>query len=646
MDATTTHTRRNKQKPTRLKALQTTMTGITFMLYLLLTGIGTAHAKSPNILWIVTDDQRPDSLTCYNRAVFGQDQSPLGHVESPNIDALAARGTLFTQAYCNSPGCAPSRASMITGLYPSHNGIYGFEQAHAMPGFSQPIFPQRMAERGYFTAYFGKLGFRIYEWGPGLTWNMPPYFDVCVDFNKDLKYKGLTDYYSKEVWGRIDGKPAPLGREEVFFFPDGTRERLFTPAGEVDPEELSALEQQRAALDKRLDILRAYTRLNSKLIIGGRSPMPEDRTLDAYIVRSMESFLNGDGEIVSTGPDPDKPVSIQIGFHFPHTPVLPPQSFRDRFKDKVYHVPEFTKEQLKRLPPQLVKHYQHYKVDDLTDAEKQQMIRDYYAFCAYGDSLVGRAVRAFEDFCKKRNDPYLIIYVCGDHGWHLGEQGISSKFGPYEKSNQGAVIVVSSDDQTFPAGHVVDEYVEYVDFVPTILAHAGADLDNPDLEHLDGFNLADIVTGKIKRDYVIGEMNHVYGPRAYLRTKQFAFSMRVRPWNGKPGQGYEPGQDIRWALEAPRNDVEMALYDLRVDPAERFNVADHPNYVALADYLRDKLGRIVLGDGRVECDWRKENHYTISDFALGADDKQLKLPAEIVPEPIALDESWLTAKAP
>ena len=350
------------------------------------------QAQQPNILWIITDDQRADALACYNRAMTGEDASPLGYVESPSIDQIAAEGVLFVNAYCNSPACAPSRGSMHTGQYPHHNGLYSFVQAHDRPDFVRPLVPEVLKDAGYGTALFGKAGYYIFEWGPGQTFDFLPFYDLQVDHMRDLGRLGFGD------WGRyLD--------EETFYFPDGSKVVLSRePYEDLTDAEKAA----RNAFDPGLDILRSYTRSNSALIIGGVSPMPASKAQDAYILKEYLRFLENAGTSYPTfsgrtvsGADTTKPLMVNLGFHFPHTPVLPPKEFRDRFSDKTYSIPEFDLTELDRLPEQLKKLYRQMKIDALTFKEKQQFMRDYYAFCAYGDSLVGEAVRAFQEYSQQ-----------------------------------------------------------------------------------------------------------------------------------------------------------------------------------------------------------------------------------------------------
>ncbi len=601
--------------------------------------IATPPDARPNILWITTDDHRVDSLAAYNRAVTGRDASPLGYVSSPRIDALAAEGTMFTNAWCNSPACAPSRSSMMTGKYPHRNGMYGFRKAHQAldAGVRSSMLPEVMNAHGYRSGHFGKSGYYIFDWAGFPQWKDPGDFDPWVSFNS-LWQLDDSDHWFNKPWGQVNGKGMVKGVEEVYRFADGTtrrfwRERKDQPLTETDLAE-------RAAVEAELDILRSHPRSNPTLIIGGVSPNTTENTLDGAIVKSFARYLahpdtdyTGLAGKTMRGPESGQPLFLHLGFHFPHTPVLPSAEFRAKFADKVYNVPEFLEAEADRLPKNLRQLRDDMDFSRMTDAEKQQAIRDYYAFCAMGDHLVGEAVDAFKAYCEQQAQPWAIVFVCGDHGWHLGEQGIEAKFGPWDKSNRGAVIVASSTPGAFPPGAINRDFVEYVDFAPTFYDLA----DVPHAAHpgLDGISLIKTLAGEAgRRDYVIGELNQVRGARAHLRSRGFSFAMRSRPYATKPGQGYAPGERERWGLDAPRDEVEMALYDLRVDPDERVNVADDPRYVPLADFFRDKLGRIVLGDGRLEVDWSKQNDYHVGRFAPGAHDRVLEFPAGLVPDPV------------
>ncbi|AWB68937.1 sulfatase [Saccharobesus litoralis] len=571
----------------------------------------------PNILWILTDDQRADSIAAVNMALRGTKESELGYVESPSLDALAQEGVLFPLAYNQSPGCSPSRYSMATGQYPHRSGRYGFEYAHRQSEHAKPTIPEVLREHGYQTMLAGKAGLRLKN---GINVKGVP---LTYDFEVEryaLERAGIGDWTKKTVRDKKTGKPSVT---EYFHYADGSKDSfVYSRNGKFVDEPNPA--------DKKLDIIRSYTRALPVLILAGESPMPEDKTTDGKILEAFQNYLGNANQSYTSmlgkkiqGPTDDKPVMVSLSFHFPHTPVLPPKSYQDRFEKIPYKLPKFSKDEVAKLPQQLKKLYKNTKADGLTDAEKLRTIQDYYAFTAYGDSLIGKAIKDFKEYSKKTNRPYLIVATVGDHGWHLGEQGIQAKFAPWNKSGHGAMIVVDSSGEYFPKNTVHTDYVEYVDIAPTLFAAAGVDIDN-DHQHLNGFDLADVIRQpELKRDYVLGEMNQIIGDRVYLRSKRWGFSMKIRPKNGKPGETHEAGEDIMWAVNATPQQVEMALYDMQCDPNERNNVAYDPRYKNIVEALRLKTQNIFLGDNRLEVNWKKQNVYHISDFAVGAHDRKL-----------------------
>lgn len=121
---------------------------IVFLALALAASVQAAPSR-PNVLFIAIDDLN-DWVGCLG-----------GHPQArtPNMDRLAARGTLFANAHCQSPLCNPSRASLLTGLRPSTTGIYGL-----VPGIRDVdttrncvTLPQYFGAQGYFTATFGKV---------------------------------------------------------------------------------------------------------------------------------------------------------------------------------------------------------------------------------------------------------------------------------------------------------------------------------------------------------------------------------------------------------------------------------------------------------------------------------------------------------
>ncbi|MFD2255466.1 sulfatase-like hydrolase/transferase [Luteolibacter algae] len=590
---------------------------------LLLLGPALA-AQKPNILWVITDDQRLDSISAFNRMTRDRDDSPLGKVLSPNVDRLAAMGTTFINSYNQNPSCAPSRTIMHSGRYSHRTGVYGFEYYYPTSELEhwRPMIPEVMAaDAGYQTVSVGKGG--LYYRQPATTPKGKPQdsniYQVNLGYRREYAPKGLYDWDKQTDW-----KSTPKQVFEVFQFSDG--EKLSWPVTK------GATPDDRPEIRDRLDILRAYSAGDDEhtgMVIGGVNPQSGDKTRDGWFLTELSQYLDNCDQPHTTvygsklqGPKSAAPLFVHLGFEAPHTPVLPPQEFRDKFKGITYEIPEFTKEELAGFPPQIQKLYSHSASDHYTTAEKQQMVSDYFAYCAYVDDLVGKAVDKFIGYSEKNQQPWMVLYVCGDHGWRLNEHGMISKFGPFDTDLQNPIIVASSDKTRFPADKVVTDFTTFLDMAPTFYAAAGIDLNQPSYAYLDGEDLAKVAGGALPpRDYIIAEPTHVIGPRAVIRTKEYKFSMRIRP-------GRIDGKKIDWAIKAPLEEVEPMFFDLRSDPEEIHNLASESHYRPVIDVLRKKLQDIVLGDGRVECKWDAKGDTTVvtSNFAPGADDGKISLP--------------------
>ncbi len=101
--------------------------------------------ERPNILWLCTDQQRYDTIGGLNNP----------HVRTPNIDRLMTSGVTFTHAFCQSPICTPSRASFLTGMYPS--AVHGCTNGNESWADSVPLVTKLLADAGYDGGLVGKL---------------------------------------------------------------------------------------------------------------------------------------------------------------------------------------------------------------------------------------------------------------------------------------------------------------------------------------------------------------------------------------------------------------------------------------------------------------------------------------------------------
>lgn len=118
-----------------------------YILFFLTPFIGSAQNKKPNIIFILTDDQRWDALGIAGNSI----------IQTPEMDALAKSGTYFKNAFSTTPICAASRASILTGLYERTHG-YTFQKTKLKQPYADNIYPKLLKDNGYHVGFFGKLG--------------------------------------------------------------------------------------------------------------------------------------------------------------------------------------------------------------------------------------------------------------------------------------------------------------------------------------------------------------------------------------------------------------------------------------------------------------------------------------------------------
>ena len=106
--------------------------------------------ERPNVIWIMGDEFRTDSLSCYG--------TPFPQVSTPHINSIADRGVRFTSCFCNSPICVPSRTSEMTASHVEATGVYGNEGSWTSFRYDRDLltFPEHFARNGYRTLNFGK----------------------------------------------------------------------------------------------------------------------------------------------------------------------------------------------------------------------------------------------------------------------------------------------------------------------------------------------------------------------------------------------------------------------------------------------------------------------------------------------------------
>lgn len=262
----------------------------------------------------------------------------------------------------------------------------------------------------------------------------------------------------------------------------------------------------------------------------------------------------------------DEPFFLRVSFHAPHVACVVPQSY---FIDPArIDLPVPTDEELKNKPRFEREQLRIYAGGLDLSREQIDIARGtYYGMVSLVDAQVGRLVDCLR---KAGTLGETIIAINSDQGFQLGEHGLWKKRVFYEQNVKVPLILHCPD--RWPEGKVIEEPVELIDFVPTLMDLSG--LDVPD--GIRGRSLMPLIRGDITRwrEACFSEIDHSMSMYDELRRGSGRRVMvRTKQWK------------LIWFMDDRVADKDAALYNLKDDPDEKVNLYDRSEYAHVTAYL-------------------------------------------------------------
>ena len=372
------------------------------LLAFLLSGVLSASAADqPNVIFFATDD------LCDWVGPLGDKQAV-----TPNMDKLAERGVVFTNAHCPGTFCSPSRSAIFTGRYASTTGCYTTEvYSHDRPDL-RPL-QVSFKEGGYATFGAGKLFHHPAGYVDLRGW------DEFFVRNAEQKREG----WPLDSWG--EGTPIPQP------YPNSAYNRDRKPANRFFLE-------WGAVPNKREEEMADTIRTNWA----------------CEVLRQKH----------------DKPFFLAVGLYAPHFPNYAPQKYFDLYDTAKIKAPPYKADDLEDLPPKVRQaktnrsriHQRLVEIGAVEDA-----IHGYLASVSYADAMLGRVLEAL------RKSPYhenTVIVLWSDHGYHHGEKGDWGKHTLWERTTNVPFIWAGPG---IAPGATVDATVNLIDMYPTFVEMCG-----------------------------------------------------------------------------------------------------------------------------------------------------------------------------
>lgn len=365
--------------------------------------------KRRNIVVFMTDQQ------------IGDTQPPFGmKAHMPNLERLHENGVAFTEAYCPSPHCCPSRATFFTGLYPSEHGVWNnvkYSAAlHRGLYDGVRVFSEDLKEAGYKLYFSGKWHVSAEE-GP-----KDRGFEVLYEIQQPLDgYHPYGNHPDTKDWDRFEqnpytateGLPREPGMIRRVGYPD------YVQYGETE------------------------------------NPFHDEDVADAATER-----------IKTLG---EEPFFLYAGTLGPHDHYFVPERFLDLYPIEEICLPESFDDPMTDKPGLYRRTRDQFA--RLTKEEQKESLRHYLAFCSYEDYLFGKLLNALEE--RGLLDDTVVMYV-SDHGDYAGAHGLWTKGLPCFRE---AYHICSTIGFGGVKGgrRYEDALVSLADFAPTFLELAGVE---------------------------------------------------------------------------------------------------------------------------------------------------------------------------
>jgi arylsulfatase A-like enzyme len=452
---------------------------------LLIVVVAMSAAAQPNVLFIISDDLQ----ACMSS--YGNKQC-----KTPNIDRLAREGVSFDRAYCQYPLCGPSRASLMSGLYPKTSGITGNNDKFGSYRVVNPKLANHpsmsgfLRENGYFTARTSK----IYHMGvPGGIEQGAPGGDDPDSWD-----------YAYNVMANETLSPG----ERLLLSPKKSHYGS-SFAATIVPDHLAETQADHMSVTQTIAILEARVR---KVIPGATNK------------KKLK---------------PDSPFFIGAGLVRPHVPLVAPKRFWDMYPKVV--LPEVPEDDHLDVPkPAMAKH--NDKAFMMTPEQQERALAGYFASVSYMDEQVGRLLDALDRLDLRKN---TIVIFCSDHGWNLGEHGCWQKSNFWDETTR-VPLIISAPGFEASAGKRTRAVVELIDLYPTLADLCGKQDKAPS-----------ILQGKTLRPY-LEKPAHTDDNTAYVMLGRGADTVITNRWRystwGKAGEElYDLDKDPREFTNLAKN---------------------------------------------------------------------------------------------